>query len=217
MGWNFLHSTQTSGSAVTSLPVTVTAVPIGALVVVSLKFTSSVTGVSVTDSAGNTYLKAFGPSSNGTANTVYQFYGVATSGGSTTVTPSWTSSAALRVTVEQFSGGMSSNATVFDTTISTSAFGTGTSSAASIAPTAAGELIVASIGLASGAASITVGSGYSFGTSQISLTTEYKLSGTTSETAPLSWTNSLTWAEIAAAYIAAPAGAPNPDQFFLVL
>src|SRR4051794_12877834 len=152
MPFGFVKSTQSAGSSVTTLPITITAVKVGYLVIVNIKFTSAVSSVTVTDTAGNTYASAIGPITGG-ANIMYQFYGVAVTGGSTTVTIGWTTSASIRATVEQFSGGKLTNATVFDKAASNT--GTGTAASLTLAPTSAGELISACVGLNSGASAVT--------------------------------------------------------------
>lgn len=204
MPFGFIKSAQNSGTSVTSLAITVQAVPTNALVVVNLKFLAAVAGLSVTDNAStpNTYTQAVVSALSG-SDIMYQWYGVATTGGATTVTASWTGAATTRTTVDQFSGGMLTNATVFD--VAASNTGTGTSASLTLSPANAGELIVAGLGLNAGATAVTVGSNYLFGTNNTSSATEYRQVGTTSETAPISWTTSVAWAEVAGAYIPADA------------
>jgi hypothetical protein len=200
MAWGLIKSQQGSGASVVTLATTVQSVRVGDLVVVNIKFTSAgPSAVSVTDNAStpNTYTSAIGPITNSTS-TMYQFYGVAVVGGATSVTVNWTTSATLRVTVEEFSGGQKTNATVFD--VAGSSTGTGTTGTLTLAPAAAGELISAAIGFASAPSAITKGTGYIIGTNNTSTTTEYRQVGTTSETAPITWTTSEAWAEIAGAY-----------------
>lgn len=203
MAFGFLKSTQSSGASVTTLAITVPAVPVGALVIVNVKFTVAVVLPSVTDNAStpNTYAAAIGPITSGT-NIMYQFYGVAITGGVTTVTINWTNSVSVRATVEQFSGGKQTNATVFD--VAASNIGTGTSASLTLTPSASGGLISACIGLNAGASAVVKGANYVIGTNNASTSTEYRIPGTTSETAPISWTTSVLWAEIAGSYVAQP-------------
>ncbi len=211
MAFGFIKSTQNVGTAGTSTIFTIPAARVGSLLVVSMKFTTVVSAVSVTDNASipNTYAAAAGPIGTG-AVTAFQFYGVQVTGGATQVTVSWTTSATLRATIDEFSGGMQTNATVFDKVATNN--GTGTSASVTLAPTNNGELVVATINLNNGATSLVIGTNYLAGTSGVA-TTEYRKVSTTSETAPLSWTTSVTWAEIAGAYIPIDTSA----NFFQVL
>ncbi len=201
MAFGFIKSTQAAAASVSTLAITIPAVKVGYLVIVNIKLTSVVTGMTVTDNASipNTYALAIGPI--GISNVMYQYYGVAATAGATTVTISWTGVTDIRATVEQFSGGKLTNATVFDKAASNT--GTGTSGSVSLSPTNAGELISACVGLSAGASAVTKGANYIIGTNNNSTSTEYRQVGTTSETAPITWTGSLTWSEIAGAYIPA--------------
>lgn len=198
MAFGFVRNTQNAAASVTSLNITVPATVIGNLVVVNIKFVSAVTGVTVTDNAGNTYALAAGPIS-GTGGNVYQFYGVQVTGGATQVQLSWTGTSTVRAGATEFSGGQKSNAAVFDK--AASATGTGTSASLSIAPTNEGELVVVGTHLNTGASAVVAGTNYILATTNASLSEEYRLKATTSETAPLSWTTSVGWAEVAGAYI----------------
>jgi len=200
VAFGFIKSAQNSGASVTSLAITVQAVPVGALVVINLKFLAAVVNLSVTDNAStpNTYAQAVVSSLSG-SDIMYQWYGVATTAGATTITASWLAAATARITVDQFNGGKLTNATVFDT--ATSNTGTGTSASLTLSPTATGELIVAGLGLNAGASSVVIGSNYLVGTNNTSTSTEYRQIGTTSEAAPINWTGSVAWAEVAGAYI----------------
>lgn len=55
--------------------------------------------------------------------------------------------------------------------------------------------------MTSGTSCVTIGTNYLAGTNNTSATTEYRAVGTTSETAPLTWTGSTAWAEVAGAYV----------------
>lgn len=203
MAFGFVKSTQGSISS-TSLTITIPAVKVGYLLVINIKFAANVTGISITDNAStpNTYATAIGPISSG-ANFLYQFYGVAVTGGATTVTISWTTSTGARATVEQFSGGMRTNATVFDKAASNTG-SAATSCSVSLSPTNTKELISASLIPVSGVSAITAGTNYLPGTNNTSLYTMYRQVGSNTESAPISWTTNSNWIEVAAAYIPAP-------------
>lgn len=214
MAFGFLKTQQNAGTTVTTLNITIAAAPVGSLNIVSVKFlNSSVSAITVTDNASvpNTYAKAVGPITV-TNSTMYQYYGVQATGGATQVTISWTTASTLRATVDQFSGGKQTNATVFDKAASNTG-ASGTSGSLTLAPTVAGELIVAAIGWNAAVTAPTAGSNYLITSANTSTNTEYRQVGTTSETAPLSWTTSTAWAEIASAYIPIDTSA----NFFQVL
>lgn len=115
------------------------------------------------------------------------------------------------MTVSKFSGGMGTNATVFDQAASNT--GTSTVAALTLNPATAGELIAACTSFNASVSGITPGADYLLSNSTIGQGTEYRQVSTTSETAPLSWTNSVQWVEIAGAYIPMPA-AGNFMGFF---
>lgn len=203
-----------SGSNVTTLGVTIPAVKPGYLVVVNIKFAAGVSGVSVTDNAStpNTYAGVTSnPVSQGAAR-LYQFYGVAITGGATIITANWTTGSAVRITVDVFSGGKKTNAAVFDKSASNTG-GAGTSSSLTLAPTVAGELVVGAIIYSGTPTSPAAGANYLLSNANTSLTSEYRQVATTVETVPFSWTGSLSWAEIAGVYI------PDnePGNFFAVM
>lgn len=212
MAFGFIKSNQGSQGSNTSFTLNIQTVPVGTLVVVNAKFAGSVSAVSVTDNASvpNTYAQVGSVVGTGT-NYITQFYGVALTGGATSITVSWTTATSIRATVDQFSGGQQSNAAVFDVAATNN--GTGTSSSVTLSPTNSGELVVAGIGMTSGTSAITIGANYVAGTNNNSNTTQYRTVSTTSETAPLSWTGSTAWAEVAGAYIPLP-GSTNFLQFF---
>lgn len=204
MAFGFIKSAQAVASSTTSLNITVTSVKVGYLVIVNMKFTSAVSGgLSVTDNAStpNTYAMSKGPIvvPSSTIN-LYQFYGVAVTGGATTITVSWTGTNTLRATADQFSGGKLTNAAVFDKAASNT--GTGTSASLTLSPTNGKELISVGVAFNAAVSSLTPGTNYLMGTSSSSTSTEYRTVGTTSETSPMSWTTSTGWAEIAGAYLA---------------
>lgn len=90
------------------------------LIVVSFVVAGSASGITVSDSKGNTYAAGqSGVSFSAGSYTAYQYYGVQVIGGATQVTISWASTHLAWVAVDEFSGGMQTNATVFDSGAST--------------------------------------------------------------------------------------------------
>ena len=200
MAFSWVQSTQTTGTAVTSVAVTISAAGVNNLVVVHLKFFSSAipAGLTVTDNAGNTYANTGVTVSDPTvSNTQQQWYGVQVTGGATIVTASWTGTKTLRMGVEEFSGNASSNAAVFDKAATNN--GNGTTGTITIAPNASGNLVDAFYGV-SGAGAFTAGTNYTAGTTASSGDSEYRLSATTSETVPASWVTTNNWCAIAGSY-----------------
>lgn len=179
----------------------------GNLVIINIRLsTVGITVNSVTDSKGNTYALATTASSlGGAALNQYQYYGVQITGGATSVTVTLSSSATSRVIVDEFSGNASTNASVFDkATSTTSSAGSATSATLSppLTPTNSGELIAVGLMLNNNITSLTAGTNYVIANSnELNFGTEYRLSSTTSETAPISWTTSVPWTEVAGAYI----------------
>lgn len=199
---------QTAGNAMltnSTTNVVTPTVPLtaGNLVVLNIRLPIGTTVTSVTDNASvpNTYLVAAGPLSY--TGIAYQIYGVQITGGATTVTTTISSSTTSRVVLDEFSGGASTNATVFDKSSTGTSGGASQLSASvtSFSPIAAGELISAGIFLTTAVTAITAGTGYVIANNvQTTIGTEYRLSSTTTETAPISWTTSSIWGEIAGAY-----------------
>jgi hypothetical protein len=104
--------------------------------------------------------------------------------------------------VDEYTGTMLTNAAVFD--VANSGTGSGvTSSAVSLTPASNGELIVGALSTSS-ASSIVAGSGFVLANSSASNATEYKTSGTVSESVNYSWTTSSAYAQVAAAFKPAP-------------
>lgn len=155
---------------------------------------------SVADDKSNTFAKAIGPISS----VYYQYYAVQVTGGVSQVTITLDRSTGITATVEEFSGGMNTNATVFDK--ATSNTGSGISSSVSFTPTNNGELIVAAVHFAGATSAWVAGTNYVMGQTFTSQSTEYRLSSNGTETAPMTWTTSQGWVELAGAYIAAPLG-----------
>lgn len=211
MAFLLVQSKQTaSGAAAGSLVHTFTTpTVVNNLVVVNIKVAAvSFVLTSVVDSAGNTYALAGWRESNvgGSPITVYQYHGVQVTGGATTVTVNFPGTQAIRICVEEFSGGMTSNATVFDKSAANNLGASGgTSASLTLAPANAGELISVFVGL-TGGGTFTAGTNYVIGTQNTNGTSQYRLSGTTSETAPITWTTAISsdWIEVAGAYIPLP-------------
>ena len=170
------------------------------LVIVNIKVgSSSVSGLSVTDNAPipNTYSQAIQYA--GGNNVMYQFYGVQVSPGATHIIITWTSNNSVRAIADEFSGLGTNQATVFDTAVHSN--GTGTSSSVSgFSPANNGELISMGLGTTTGISAFVAGTNYVTSTSTVGLSAEYRLNGTTSETAPASWTTTSAWLEVAGAY-----------------
>lgn len=211
MSFTHVQSAQNSTAGGTSVVITPpAAISANDLVVVALKFVNGPTSLNVTDNATtpNTYLSAYGPY-YGAGFTCYQYYGVAVTGGATTITITWTGSTAARITIDEFTGNALTNAAVFDTAAANS--GSTSPTSTTLAPRAAGELIVASVAITS-ATSVSAGTNYTIGFNNTSGSTEYNLYGSTSETVPMNIAGtSIQWSEIAGAYIPAPV---TPHQFF---
>lgn len=206
MAFSFIQTSQNNASSGTSLTVSLgSPVTAGDLVVVNVKLGggAAASDFTLTDDAStpNTYLLAAGPISS-SGQELFQFYGVAFTGGATTITISWITATGSRITVDEFSGNIQNNYDVLDVAIGGS--GTGTSPAVTLSPSASGELISAMAGMTN-ATGESAGTGYTLATSNTSSSTEYKLSGTPSESAPFTLTGtSVTWAEVAGAYRAVP-------------
>lgn len=202
MGFLFVQTKQNSSGGTSSLVITLDA-PATAnnVLVVNIKILNgSVTVTSVTDNASspNTYANAVGPIDNGIRT--YQYYGVQVTGGATTVTVNLSGSIAVRVDVDEFNGGALTNAAIFDN--SSSGNGTGTSATVTSFNIArVGALISASVSPVSTITTPVAGANYTLGQNQANLPSQYRLSSSTSETAPISWTNSSQWAEVAASYL----------------
>lgn len=206
----FAHVNSTQGSGTGSITVTIPTTSVNNLVVLTIRVLSPTATInSVIDNAStpNLYTKAIGPIvSSELSQRVSQYYGVQVAGGVTQITIAVSASPNVRVNVDEFSGNALTNSSVFDTAGSNIDGGTATTSASlsqALTPVNAGELIVAGLGPASGGnlGTVTQGTGYTIATGQTNLSSEYKLSGTTSETAPISWQNNNKWVLVAGAYL----------------
>lgn len=199
MAFSFVQTKQNNATGTSLVVSPISPITAGNLLVINMKFGASVSGITITDNASvpNTYALAAGPHS-ASSQITYQYYGVALSGGATTITISWTTSTAARITIDEFSGGLQSNAFVFDTAVYDD--GTGGSPTVVLTPSQSSELIVAMVGL-NNATVVAAGTGYTLATNNTSSSTSYKLSGTTAETAPFTITGTgVTWNEVAGAY-----------------
>lgn len=219
MAFAFRQSKQGSSAATTSITITPTSSQAkNNLVIVNIKFaTLTPSGVSVTDNASipNTYASVGVTASGGGATAVYQFYGVQVTAGATTVTASWTGNATVRITVDEYSGGALTNATVFDQATTASATSTSVAVGA-FSPASTGELICASAALTLTTA-VAAGTGYTLSQNNTSQAVEYKLSSGASETAPMTLTGATaSWAEVVGAYKVAPP-TNNAGQFFVFM
>lgn len=208
MGWLNVQSVQLASGGANPLVVTVAPTVINNLLVVNVKLGTANVGrhvTSITDNVGNTYLKAIGNigNPNGTFG-IEQWYGVQTTGGATSITINLDGADSIRVQIDESSGGQTTNAAVFDKATSSAGGGiAGTSGSVSLSPTAAGELIAVGVALTSGG-TFTAGSNYVIGSQNTNGASQYRLNGTTSETAPITWQNSALWIEVAGAYIPLP-------------
>lgn len=194
-----VQSKQSSG-ATSSINVTVDPTTLDSLIVVNIKLNGiTQTVTNVTDDKGNIYALALGPIDLGSGLRCYQFYGVQKVSGATTITITLSGSMACRTTIDEFTGGQKSNASVFDK--ASSGFGNAatSSSVTSFSPANANSLVVAGVGFFS-VSSITAGSGYTLGFNQTNQATQYKLSSSGAETAPMTWTVASDWIEIAGIY-----------------
>lgn len=193
-------ATQATGSG-TSVVITVSSTVQNNLVVIHVKVTGvTETLSSVTDDKGNTYVVS-SPLAGGTEYRLYQAYGVQVTGGVTAITCNFSSNvASKRCGADEYSGNKITNATTFDA--SATGTGTGTSLATgALSPAATGELIVATYAV-SGPATFTNGTNYTLynGVNPVTVRSQYRLSGTTSETAPCTQNVSQTWGVIATAF-----------------
>lgn len=183
----------------TSAVITTSATIAGNLVIVHIRIVSGTALVtSVTDNKGNAYILS-SPIINGTI-TLYQAYGVQVIGAVTAITVNVDSSVSIRCGADEFSGLANSNATVIDQTATNT--GTGTAMAVTLSPSAAGKLVVATIQnptIGTLVAGTNYTRYYNNGTPTRPLISEYRLSATTSETAPATGPSGA-WAEIARSF-----------------
>lgn len=206
MAFLLVRSTQTATGSGTSLTLTLSGTPAAnnfLLINAKIGTTSSnILGVSDNASVPNTY----NPVGTGVSNSFVhlQSYGVQVSGGATQVTVSWSGVTSARVTIDEWSGGEVTNATLFDTFAVNS--GGGSPAAVALTPSGIGKLIAAGIGFTA-AQSLTPGTGYSVSTNATSIPTLYKLSGTTSEIVDSSF-GATAWTEIASSFNPAGGAAP---------
>lgn len=191
MSVSFRGSTQNNGST-SSLTVTLgTSANAGNLIVVAVKVPFQ-TVTSVTDSYGNTYTQ-IGRAASGTS---YLYMHYTYSGGTvSTVTVNLSGSTGVRTTVDIFNGTDSSPLDTFATNN-----GTSSSPSVNLTPGESGNLIVGAVASITAPSSVSAGSGYTGGTLNVNASTEYKLSGSNSETAPFTFGNSQTWYAIAASF-----------------
>lgn len=199
------------------ISVTVSATTQGNLVVVGIDMDDQVaTLTSVTDNASggsNTY--ALSSAVDFSGKRMYVAYGVQVNGGATSITTAYSGATAFtRVGVDEYSGGATTNATVFDK--SSTGSGGGTSlGVTSFTPTQDGNLIVA-WGMINNFLTWTAGTNYTLynGPNPEQLKSEYRLSSSGAETAPMSTaTDSFGWGEIAMSFNPAPASTTTQNVY----
>jgi len=194
-----------SNTGNTTISVTVSSTAANSLLVVSIWGPNSETISSVTDNQSSSYT-ILGPVTTGGAadKRVWQAYAICAAG-VTSVTVTKSSSGVGGVIVDEYSG--IDTGDPYDTHATNS--GESTSLSVSLSPAAAGKLIVASMGAyLPGTSAWTAGTNYTlyglvtFVASYDIIRSQYRLSGTTSETAPASFTFSVDdqWAEIATSF-----------------
>lgn len=202
----------------TSGNITIASTTAGNLVVVHIDLQDYTRAVnSVTDNKGNTYASAGSQVASGNNDKYYVFYGVQVTGGATTITVNLNFSSGVNVVVDEYSGGASTNATVFDVNATgTTASGTGLYTI-NLAPSATGKLIVAFLANNSGVNISSAASGYTLysNASGYGLSSEYKLSGTTSELPGATWVSTTVRTIIATSFNAAAAANTNGGFFIL--
>jgi hypothetical protein len=209
MAFSFVQTAQNSTGSGTSVVVTLgSPATAGSHLVVSGKMGGGSSGRGATDNASspNIYALADSVSANGFLGLM--FYSVQLTGGATTITISWTGSTSARFQVDEYTGGAASNAAIIGATTTNS--GSGTSGSGTLSPSIAGQLIVASYALGS-ALIITAGTNYLANSPGTTVGSIYRLSGTTSETMPATF-SSTPWNMVAASF--KPAAANNTGAFF---
>jgi hypothetical protein len=203
-----------NANGVTTLATTVVSTALNDVVIVNIIFTSATpNAVTVTDNAStpNTYAQAttIGTTSTGSNAIMYQFYGVQTTAAATSVTVNWTTSANILVRIDEFSGGQTTNTSIFDTSKTVVQGSASTSLAmASYSPSEAHELVVACYSFATATTQI-AGTGYTLpgGGSAASSAVERRLANNATETSPMTLGASRTYTGLAGVYkLATPVG-----------
>lgn len=206
-----VQSNKTCSGSTSTCAITVTSTGANNLVVGVTRWApgSPITLNSVTDDKGNAYVIS-AALDNGVLRG-YLFYGVQVTSGVTTITLTMSGSVNSRASVAEFSGGALTNGSVFD--VAGTGTGTGTSYATStFTPANSGELVVAGFARTNGISTFSAGASYTLDDDG-TLTNDlyYRLSATTSETAPGSGTASLNWVVNAAAFLQVTA-TPTPTS-----
>jgi len=196
-------SSQTVGTG-NSIVITTSATKKDNLVVVGIHYENAggETCTGVTDDKGNAYVLS-APNATPPDNvTIYMAYGVQITGGTTSITCSFSGTVESKTCgADEYSGGALTNASIFDKT-STGAAGGTALSVTSFSPTKVGELIVAVGGLNNNL-TWTAGTNYTLynGGTPARMRTQYRLVGAATETAPMSVSSdSFGWREIAMAF-----------------
>jgi len=204
--------TNTYSDTATTHNITVTSTTQGNLLVVSFDIGSATATItSVTDNQGNSY----GLSIANVGDTMWQYHGVQVTGGVTTVTVTLGSSTGLTAYIEEFSGGASTNAAVFDK--ASSGTGTGTSGAVtSQTPADDGSLVAVFITFADTVTGVTAGANYTLTQTVFNAAGEYRLSSSGAETSPITWTTSRAWKEVAGVYKVLPPSVVGDDRAYFM-
>jgi hypothetical protein len=203
MSATFLQAAQGTAAPNTVVNTTVSSIAVGSLIIVTGKYVGSGVTTTPSDDGGNTYSPLIAEQVVGTI-AMRAFYALATHAVTNTVTITYGSSVTVKAGVCVFSGISASQP--FDRAAAATNTSQ-TSASLSLSPSANGKLIVALLGPQAAAGTFTAGSNYAAATNNsTSLAAEYRLVGTTSETAPISWQNSSNWIEIAASFNLLPAG-----------
>jgi hypothetical protein len=180
-------STQATGTGTTVVITTSATVASNLVVVHIVLLNTTETCSSVTDDKGNTYVLSSAIDEVGQFR-MYQAYGVQITGGTTAITVTFSSNVvSKRCGADEFSGGSSTNATIFD--VSTTGTGAASPTAVStLTPRRTGSLIVATL-VADNVADWTAGTNYTLsnGVNNTQLRGQYRLSSGASETAPSSY------------------------------
>lgn len=205
--FSVVQTANNSTDGTTSVVVTISSSGSNNLIVLTVGIQANRTVSSLVDNLGTTYSLS-GSQNEGSASptfTLKQYYAVVSSG-VTTVTLTTSGIGSQFLIVDEYSG----NATTSVSDVTTTNSGIGTSLSVSLSPSLSGELIVSSLMayLANSGSSWTAGTNYTlYGTSAYSgsypvIRSQYRLSGTTSETAPATVTYlvNIGWAEITTAF-----------------
>lgn len=206
MAYTHVQSSATTTGTATSAAITLSATVAGNTVVVHVYMAStSATVTSVTDDKGNSYSVSSRQNVAAGTHSATQAYGLQSVGGVTAVTVNFSGSVTFAVGADEFGGNAN-----FDVRAVASPGNVTSSSVSGFTPSAAGNLIVVTA-VAGSSRNFTAGTNYTGGLDPTShqVWSEYRLNGTTSETAPFTINSATQVAEIATSF---KPSAPN--QFF---